>query len=169
MSDTELELTATQLVISKSDLNGKITYCNHEFIKLSGYSENELIGQPHNIMRHPDMPAGLFHLMWQTLKQKQEFNGFIKNRCKNGDHYWVFANITPVYDLNGKLTGYTSACRKPNPAASTLFGMYYEQMLETEQGDHSDSTLKQSLNQLTEQLDAMGDNYEASVFKLQFS
>lgn len=169
MSQTELEMGANQLIVSKSDSAGKITYCNQCFIELTGYTENELIKQPHNIIRHPDMPGGIFYLMWQTLKQKHEFNGFIKNKTKDGNCYWAFTNITPVLNPNGQITGYTSASRAPNIAATSLFEMFYEQMLESENGNTSESACKQSLQQLNELLNAMGDNYEASVFKLQFS
>lgn len=164
-----MTISPDQLIISKSDPAGKITYCDQAFITLSGYSEDQLIGQPHNILRHPDMPAGLFYLMWQTLKEKREFNGFIKNRSKQGDSYWALINITPMFSPDGQLSGYTSASRAPNPAATTLFGIYYEQMLDSEKNHHRKDAAQQSLNQLSDMLLAMGDNYEASVFKLQFS
>lgn len=169
MSNTELELDTDQLLITKSDPNGKITYCNRRFIEFSGYTEQQLIGQSYDLIRHPQMPCGLFYLMWQTLKQKREFNGFIKNKTKNNDEYWAFINITPSYNVAGQLTGYTSASRQPNPAAIMMFSMYYEQMLEHENGQRHESAAQQSLNALLEQLSIMGDDYEASVFKLQFS
>jgi aerotaxis receptor len=169
MSNKELELSADQLIITKSDPTGKIIYCNQDFIELSGYSERELIGQPHSLLRHKEMPAGIFYLLWHTLKQKKEFNGFIQSRCKNGDSYWAFTNISPVYSLNNQLLGYTGAQRQPNPAATTLFSMYYEQMLEEEGSNPTEQDAKKSLQLLTDLVSATGDDYEASVFKLQFS
>jgi PAS domain S-box-containing protein len=169
MSSKELDIGPNQLVITKSDPAGKITYCNQSFFELSGYTEQELIGQPHNIFRHPDMPSGLFYLLWQTLGQKKEFNGFIKNITKSGDSYWAFTNITPVYSATGQLTGYTCAKRQANSAAETLFSMYYEQMADEEQGQKNDASAKRSLQLLIDMLSATGDSYEASVFKLQFS
>ncbi|NQZ07444.1 MAG: PAS domain-containing protein [Algicola sp.] len=169
MSNNELDISPDQLIISKTNSSGKITYCNPNFIKLTGYSEKELIGQSHNIVRHPEMPCGIFYLMWQTLRQNKEFNGFIKNKTKTNDSYWAFTNITPVHSLAGQLMGYTCAKRQPNTAATMMFSMYYEQMLEQEGGQRNDAVGKASVTLLTELLSAMGDDYEASVFKLQFS
>lgn len=169
MNNQELDITSDQLIVSKTNPAGKITYCNQDFIELSGYNESELVGQPHSIIRHPEMPCGIFHLMWQTLKQNKEFNGLVKNKTKSGNSYWAFTNITPVHSLSGQLTSYTCAKRQPNPAAITMFSMYYEQMLEHEAGQRNEAVAKQSVTLLTELLSAMGDNYETSVFKLQFS
>ena len=169
MPEREIDIHPQQLIVSKTDPRGHITYCNQEFVQLSGYTELELLGQPHSIVRHNDMPAGFFYLMWQELKQEKEFNGFIKNRTRNGDSYWAFTNITPMYDMADKLLGYTCTKRHPNPAATTLFAMHYEQMLEMEGGSRNEASAQTSAALLLELLSATGDNYEASVFKLQFS
>ena len=91
-------------IVSKTDLKGKITYCNPYFVELSGSDENELIGAPHNIVRHPDMPAEAFADLWDTVKRGIPWTGLVKNRCKNGDHYWVNANVTPLIE-NGVVVG----------------------------------------------------------------
>lgn len=94
-------------IISVTDVHGVIKEVNETFVKMSGYSREELIGQPQNILRHPDMPAEVFKALWSTIQQGKPFMGLIKNRCKNGDHYWVSAFIMPIIE-NGKITGYES-------------------------------------------------------------
>ena len=111
----EVLLPEDRILVSKTNQKGIITYCNHSFIEISGYSESELLGQQHNIVRHPDMPRVIFSLLWETLKSNHEFNAYIKNLAKNGDYYWVFANITPSYSPDNELLGYYSVGRKPEP------------------------------------------------------
>lgn len=100
-------------IVSMTDLKGKITYVNPYFVEVCGFSDQELLGAPHNIVRHPDMPAGAFADLWQSLKRGEIWNALVKNRCKNGDYYWVFANVTPVRE-NGKVVGYLSVRTKPS-------------------------------------------------------
>ena len=83
-------------LVSMTDLRGRITYCNPAFVEVSGYEFDELVGQPHNLIRHPDMPSEAFRDMWQTVKSGRPWTAMVKNRCKNGDHYWVNANVTPI-------------------------------------------------------------------------
>jgi aerotaxis receptor len=94
-------------IVSKTDLKGRITYANRCFIDISGYSEEELIGAPHNLLRHPDMPPAAFADLWQTLKAGKPWRGMVKNRCKNGDYYWVEANANPIWE-GGRVIGYMS-------------------------------------------------------------
>jgi aerotaxis receptor len=96
-----------QRLISATDTSSLINYCNAEFAAISGYSEAELIGSPHNLVRHPDMPEAVFELMWQYLKAGRSWMGIVKNRCKNGNYYWVSAYVTPILE-NGRLVGYES-------------------------------------------------------------
>ena len=107
VTDHEVELTDAHSIVSRTDLKGRITYINRDFVEVSGFSEKELIGQPHNIVRHPDMPAEAFGDLWRNLKAGRPWTGYIKNRCKNGDHYWVLANVTPVRE-RGEVVGYMS-------------------------------------------------------------
>ena len=99
-------------IISKTDLKGIITFVNTPFCKLAGYSKEELIGKPHNIIRHPDMPKSVFKELWDTIEKNQKWRGFVKNLRKDGKYYWVEAYIEPIFDDNGKKIGYISA-RKP--------------------------------------------------------
>lgn len=107
----EIELKDTCSIVSKTDLKGLITYVNRDFLEISGYSEQELIGKNHNIVRHPDMPPAAFEDLWNTVKAGKPWNGLVKNRCKNGDYYWVEANVAPVRE-NGQIVGYMSVRSK---------------------------------------------------------
>jgi aerotaxis receptor len=94
-------------LISSTDLKGVIKHCNEDFVNVSGYTRDELIDSPHNLLRHPDMPASVFENMWKTIKRGKPWMGLVKNRCKNGDHYWVSAYVTPIME-NGKPVGFES-------------------------------------------------------------
>ncbi len=115
-TQTEYVLPDGAMLVSKTDLKGLITYCNPEFIETSGFSERELIGAPHNLVRHPDMPPEAFDDLWKTLKAGKPWTGYVKNRRKNGDYYWVIANATPIWE-GGKVTGYISVRAKPSAEA----------------------------------------------------
>ncbi|BBL75757.1 methyl-accepting chemotaxis protein [Methylomagnum ishizawai] len=107
VTDTEYVLNPDAMIVSKTDLKGVITYANAEFIAASGFGERELLGQPHNLVRHPDMPPAVFRELWDSLGAGRPWTGLVKNRRKNGDFYWVRANIAPLWE-NGRVTGYLS-------------------------------------------------------------
>lgn len=113
VTSQEKTFSKEEKLISTTDLQGNIVHCNEAFIKISGFEKNELIGSPHNIVRHPDMPEEAFRVMWETLKQGKAWMGLVKNRCKNGDFYWVDAYVTPVTD-SGKVVGYESVRTVPH-------------------------------------------------------
>src|SRR5690606_22863268 len=96
-------------ILSESDTFGTITLVNDKLCLVSGYSREELIGKPHNVFRHPDMPRELFARFWDTIKKGNTFQGIIKNKCKDGSHYWVDATIMPVKDSEGKIVKYVGA------------------------------------------------------------
>jgi methyl-accepting chemotaxis protein len=108
----EISFNEDELIISKTDLNGNIIEINHIFERISGFTKEELVGQPHNIVRHPDMPAEAYADLWRTIKSGKPWTGMVKNRCKNGDFYWVVANTTPVVQA-GQVLGYMSVRTKP--------------------------------------------------------
>lgn len=113
ITDQEIILPDNVQLVTATDLKGQITYCNQEFINMSGFSESELMGSSHNIVRHPDMPEAAFDDLWSTLKQKKPWLGLVKNRSKNGDFYWVEAYVTPVFK-NGEVSGYESVRVAPD-------------------------------------------------------
>ena len=113
VTNQEFILDDGKTIVSTTDLKGKITYANPYFIEVSGFTEEELIGAPQNILRHPDMPAEAFADLWSTIKAGMPWSGMVKNRCKNGDFYWVYANVTPVIEA-GRPVGYMSVRTKPS-------------------------------------------------------
>jgi aerotaxis receptor len=113
VSQNELVMEDGKTIVSCTDLKGNITYANPYFMEVSGFAENELIGAPQNIVRHPEMPVEAFADMWRTIADGEPWTGMVKNRCKNGDFYWVLANVTPVIE-DGKPVGYLSVRTKPS-------------------------------------------------------
>jgi len=129
VTHVEIQLDAHTLIVSKTDLKGQITFINKDFIDISGFAEAELIGQPHNIVRHPDMPVEAYSDMWADLKDGRPWTGLVKNRCKNGDHYWVLATATPIRE-GGQVVGYMSvrrqASRQQVEAAESTYRLFRE-------------------------------------------
>jgi PAS domain S-box-containing protein len=133
-----------RVIVSKTDLKGNITYANDVFMDISGYSEKELIGTNHNIIRHPLMARGVFRVMWETLKKRDEFFAFVVNQCANENHYWVFAHITPTRDAKGNVNGYYSVRRvMPEKLKPTITALY-EQIIATERGLNKKEATKAS-------------------------
>ncbi|ADZ72145.1 Chemotaxis sensory transducer [Polymorphum gilvum SL003B-26A1] len=121
------------LIVSKTDLKGRITYTNHVFRAIAGYTGAELDGAPHSLIRHPDMPRCVFKLLWDTIAVGGEVFAYVKNMTKNGDHYWVFAHVTPSYDANGTMVGYHSNRRVPNRRiVDEVIVPIYRQLLDAE-------------------------------------
>ena len=129
ITQREYAFPAGQALVSTTDLQGRILYCNPAFIEVSGYTREELLGQPHNMIRHPDMPEEAFRDMWQTIESGQPWSGLVKNRRKNGDHYWVMANVTPLLD-GDRPVGYMSVRTLPDrqqvSEAETLYARMRE-------------------------------------------
>ncbi len=166
-TQNEKVLGEDDFIVSKTDLKGIITYGNRIFIEISGYSERELLGSPHSILRHPDMPRAVFKLLWDTIQSKQEICAYVKNLAKDGSFYWVFANITPSSDPRGNLIGYYSVRRKPRPEAIQVVDGLYRTMLEAERkaGD-GQAGMKASTAILHQLLQQKGMGYEEFVFGL---
>jgi len=119
-------------IISQTDLKGVITYANRAFSEVSGYSVSELVGKPHNILRHPDMPKVVFEKMWSTLKAGQVWNGLVKNLRKDGRYYWVDSEILPIKDNNNNITGYIAARKAASRKDIQENQETYKKMLQTQ-------------------------------------
>ncbi|WP_136679473.1 PAS domain-containing protein [Neptunomonas sp. XY-337] len=167
--DHEVSLEDDEFIVSKTDTRGLITYVNRTFMRISGFSEPELLGIQHNIIRHPDMPRGAFKLLWDTLKEGDEFFAYVKNLCKDGSYYWVFANITPDYDSRGNLRGYYSVRRKPSREAVDTIIPVYEEMLRIEKNSTTKEAMTHSIAYLTEQLSHAGVTYQDWMLQLNSS
>jgi methyl-accepting chemotaxis protein len=129
VTQKEVPVGPNDMIVSTTDTKGQIVSINDAFIRISGFTEAELIGQPHNIVRHPDMPSEAYADMWATLKAERSWTGVVKNRCKNGDHYWVVANATPVF-RDGAVSGYMSVRRRAEPAQIAEAEAAYRQFKE---------------------------------------
>lgn len=150
-------------IITKTDETGRITYANRLFQEISGYPEKELLDAQHNIVRHPDMPRGFFKLLWDHLKAGHEFNGYLKNLCRDGSFYWVFANVTPSLSLEGELLGYYSVRRKPQAQALNTIQALYRDMLAAETGAGAQTPIEASVKVLDAKLAEHGVDYDQFV------
>ncbi len=161
--DDEKFLNENDLIVSKTDTKGFITYFNQTFIDMCLYSQDELLGANHNLIRHPDMPKIAFKLCWQLIQNGQEFFGFVKNLRKDGGYYWVFANITASFDTSGNIIGYYSVRRKPSRKAIEAVTPLYKDLVNAER----DGGMEASERLLMDFLDKNDTTYEKLVTALQ--
>ncbi|MDQ1298862.1 MAG: hypothetical protein QG558_1401 [Campylobacterota bacterium] len=150
-------------IVSKTDLKGRITYCNQIFMDMAEYTEEELLGKAHSIIRHPDMPKAVFKYLWEMIPKKQEVFAYVINRGKNGNDYWVYANITATLDDRGDIVDYYSVRRKPNQKALDVIIPLYKKMLEVEKSSGVDASFKVLINILAEK----GVGYDELIISLQ--
>jgi PAS domain S-box-containing protein len=153
-------------IVSKTNAKGIITYGNPIFIEFSGYAEAELLGSQHNIIRHPDMPRAAFKLVWETIEAGKEFFGYVKNMAKDGSFYWVFTHITPDFDLQRRIVGYTSVRRFPKRDALAKIEPVYRQMLAAERAAGPRDAIAAGTQVLVDLLQQTGMSYEELVFSL---
>ncbi|MBT5458706.1 MAG: PAS domain S-box protein [Rhodospirillaceae bacterium] len=133
----ERTFDSDEFIVSKTNLKGNITYANNVFLRIAGYREDEVIGAPHSIVRHPDMPRCVFKLLWDQITAKKEIFAYVVNTAKNGDHYWVIAHVTPSFNQQGEVTGFHSNRRKPKPEKVEIIKSVYGRLLE-EEASHED-------------------------------
>lgn len=155
-----------EIIVSKTDLKGHITYANEVFVRISGYSERELIGAPHSLIRHPLMPRAVFKLMWDTIQRGQEIFAYVINQCKNGDHYWVLAHVTPSLDIQGRITGYHSNRRCPDRGAVQTVMPLYSEVLAAEQRRGGHEGLADGTKLLGDKLAALNVSYDEFAWSL---
>lgn len=157
------ELNENDFIVSKTDIKGRITYVNKIFMEIAEYKEEELLGAPHSIIRHPNMPKAVFKLLWDTIGKKEEIFAFVLNQTQTKNDYWVYANITASLDQNGRIIGYYSVRRKPNPKALKIIEPLYAQMLQAEKS----AGVSASTKILTDILQEKGVSYNELIIALQ--
>lgn len=162
----EVLLGGDEVIVSKTDLTGRITYVNRAFMRVANFAEADVLGEQHNLVRHPDMPRGAFKLLWDMLKQEREFFGYVKNITSEGHYYWVFANVTPDRDAHGKHIGYFSVRRKPNRKAIETMESIYREMLSVESSAGVANAPAASIEFLQSKLKAQGTTYDRFILSL---
>ncbi len=133
----ERTLAPEEIIVSKTDVRGHMTYVNDTFVRISNYAESELVGRPHNLIRHPDMPRSVFRLLWDTISAGEEVFAYVVNLAADGAHYWVLAHVTPSFDERGEIIGYHSNRRAPSRAAVARIKPVYAALLAEEQKERT--------------------------------
>jgi PAS domain S-box-containing protein len=154
-----------EVLTSKTDTRGVITYANDDFCRIAGYEYAELHGAPHSLIRHPDMPRCVFNLMWKTLKDGREFFGYVVNRCKNGDHYWVLAHVVPDIDPDTReVVGFHSTRRCPSRQGVAMAQDLYDELREAERRAPRERQVEAGWAAMSEILNAEAMTYEEWIF-----
>lgn len=167
LSGRERIVPSDEIIVSKTDTCGRITYANDVLLAVSGYGEDKLVGKPHSLLRHPHMPAAIFARMWDALDQGHEFFAYMNNRARDGDHFWVLARIAPVSTPYGRRLGYHSTQRAAHPDAIARITELYAE-LSAEEARHSDrNAAAQAANShLDARLRQEGQAYDQFVLSL---
>ncbi len=166
-TSVEVFFDPDDIIVSKTDLKGRITYANKVFTDICGYSEAELIGQPHSIVRHPDMPRCVFKLLWDTLAEGREIFAYVKNMTRRGDYYWVFAHVTPSFDAAGKVIGYHSNRRVPDRRVIAALAPVYQQLADVEARHRNGKDgLAASARHMTDFVKSKNVSYDQFIFSL---
>lgn len=167
-SGVERRFADDEIIVSKTDPRGIITYANDVFVRVSAYAEHELVGKPHSIIRHPDMPRAVFRLLWDTLQAGDELFAYVVNLAADGAHYWVLAHITPTRSAGGTITGYHSNRRTVDPAVVQQVAPLYAALLAEEQRHaHPVAAIDASLGLLRQVLEDRGQTYDELVWSLE--
>lgn len=166
-TDVENPFSKNDIIVSKTNLKGEITYVNDVFCTLAEADESEMIGQQHNIIRHPDMPRSIFQLLWQQIKAKKEIFAYVKNMAKTGNHYWVFAHVTPTLNDQGEVIGFHSSRRSAPENEISIISELYEKIrnVETKYDNRKDG-LKAGVDFFHEFLENTGMSYDEFVWSV---
>ena len=167
-TDVEQEVKPVDIVVSKADAEGNITYGNPIFMKLSKYSQGELLDQPHAILRHPDMPKIVFKFLWDNIQAGKDVKAFVKNLAKDGGYYWVLAHVKAATNPDGSFRNYTSTRRGMSPAAREVIEPLYKKLLEAEQEGGMEASQK-VLEAFLSENGASLDTFNDAMQKLQNS
>jgi PAS domain S-box-containing protein len=141
-NDTEHEVKSVDLIVSKSDAEGNITYVNPIFVKISGYSQASLLEKPHAILRHPDMPKVIFTYLWKNIKEGNDVMAYVKNLCADGGHYWVLATVKMAKNPDGSFRNYMSTRKAITPSAKETISELYKTLLTIEKTEGEEASQK---------------------------
>lgn len=168
LSGTERFFDRNEIIVSKTDLKGSITYCNQVCNRIADYAEGELIGKPHSILRHDFMPRCVFKLLWDEISEGREVFAYVVNKTKYADYYWVLAHVTPSYGQDGAINGYHSNRRVPDAGTVKNVIMPLYQALRNEEARHKNAKegLASSSAMLSKILSDKGVSYDEFIFSL---
>jgi len=156
-----------QIIVSKTDPQGRLTYVNGLFVEISGYPEHELLGKPHNIIRHPHMPRSVFALLWDRISSGHELFAYVMNLSADGGHYWVLAHVTPTFGPSGDIVGYHSNRRTASPEAlARITALYRDLLAEEKRHDHTPTAIAAGQQLLEATLADAGMTYDEFVWSL---
>lgn len=156
-----------EIIVSKTDLKGRILYANDVFCRVAKMTERELLGAPHSIIRHPEMPRSVFKLLWDRLRDGKEIFAYVVNMAADGDHYWVFAHVTPSRNEGGEIVGYHSNRRKPDPHQIDAIQPIYRALVNEERASHDPKTgISRGTALLERTLAAKGMSYDEFIFSI---
>jgi len=169
LTGVERTFSDDEIIVSKTDPTGRLMYVNDVFLRLAGMTEAETVGQPHSVIRHPEMPRAIFKLLWDTIASGKELFAYVVNRSKNGDHYWVLAHVTPSFDARGQVIGYHSNRRTANRRVlETVIQPLYKQLLDIENSNpNRKDGMNEAYNTLLKILEEKGIAYDEFIFSLQ--
>lgn len=163
----ERPLGEEELIVSKTDLKGRITYANDVFVRVGQYPLTDLIGAPHSIVRHPDMPRCVFKLLWDTIQAKREIFAYVLNMARSGDHYWVFAHVTPSLDAKNDIIGYHSNRRKPDAdKLAKVKGLYDVLLAQERRSEDRKQGMERAFAMVQDTLRDKGMEYDEFVFSI---
>ncbi len=167
-TDVERVMREEDFIVSKTDLKGIITYCNRIFMEFANYSEEELLGHNHNIIRHPDMPSVIFKILWGKIQAGKEVNAYVKNLASDGSYYWVFANITPVYNGKNEIVGYSAVRRAPDreKLKNVIIPLYEKLLAEEKKHSKKSDGIQASYEMLNKILEEKGMSYEEFILTI---
>ncbi|HUI98294.1 MAG TPA: PAS domain-containing protein [Xanthobacteraceae bacterium] len=167
-TNTEVHFDTGEVIVSKTDVKGRITYANTVFCQVSGFALPELVGAPHSIVRHPDMPRAIFKLLWDTILEGREVFAYVKNMTRTGDYYWVFAHVTPSFSRDGQIVGFHSNRRVPEraPLERIIIPLYADLLREEARHRNAKDGLAASYRQLIDFVASQKMKYDELIFSL---
>lgn len=163
--DEELLFAEDEVIVSKTDLKGRITYANDVFCRMAEAPTGQVLGMPHSIIRHPDMPRAIFQLLWTKITSGEEIFAYVKNMSLTGKYYWVIAHVTPSFDVTGKVVGFHSNRRKPERKKVQVIGDLYSELRDIERSDPNQKQgMQRSMQTLQDKIAATGMDYDEFIW-----